>query len=239
MERTLVVVFDNEKKAYEGKNALWKLDDEGSIVLYASAVIVKNADGTTRVKEGDESGPVATLLSTTIGGLTGLLGGPAASAVGAISGFALGGAWDIDNIRIGEDFIEDVKKVLTPNKVALVAEVDEDWTAPVDTRMEAIGGLVFRRALSDVRTQMNEQDIAAMKADIAQMKAEATNANAERKAKLQIKIDTLNDKIETQYEKAEDRRKAFLKERAAKREVLKKKAAAAGQAVRNLANTPV
>ncbi len=239
MERTLVVVFDNEKKAYEGKNALWKLDDEGSIVLYASAVVVKNADGTTRVKEGDESGPVATLVSTTIGGLTGLLGGPAASAVGAMSGFALGGAWDIDNIRIGEDFIEDVKKVLTPNKVALVAEVDEDWTAPVDSRMEALGGLVFRRALSDVRTQMNEQDIAAMKADIAQMKAEAANANAERKAKLQIKIDTLNDKIETQYEKAEDRRKAFLKERAAKREVLKKKTAAAGKALRNLANTPV
>lgn len=239
MERTLVVVFDNEKKAYEGKNALWKLDDEGSIVVYANAVVVKKADGTTKVKEGDEPGPIGTFLSTTVGGLTGLLGGPAASAVGAISGFALGSGWDIDNLRIGEDFIEDIAKVLTPNKAALIAEVDEDWTAPVDTRMEAIGGLVFRRALSDVRTQMNEQDIAAMKADIAQMKAEAANANAERKAKLQVKIDTLNNKIDTQYEKAEDRRKAFLKERGEKREILKKKAAAAGKAIRNLANTPV
>lgn len=239
MERTLVVVFDNEKKAYEGKNALWKLDGEGSIVVYAYAVVTKNADGTTKVKEGDEPGPIGTLLSTTVGGITGLLGGPVASTVGALSGFALGSGWDIDNLRIGEDFIDDVAKVLTPNKAALIAEVDEDWTTPVDTRMEAIGGLVFRRALSEVRTQMNEQDIAAMKADIAQMKAEAANANAERKAKLQIKIDTLNNKIEKQYEKAEDRRKAFLKERATKREILKKKAAAAGKAVRELANTPV
>lgn len=239
MERTLVVVFDNEKKAYEGTKALWKLDNDGSVAVYAYAVVVKNADGTTKVKEGDEPGPIGTLLSTTLGGLTGLLGGPAASAVGAISGFALGSGWDIDNLRVGEDFIDDVRKVLTPNKAALIAEVDEDWTTPVDTQMEALGGIVFRRALSDVRTQMNEQDIAAMKTDVAQMKAEAAYANAERKAKLQIKIDTLNNKIETQYEKAEDRRKAFFNERAQKREVLKKKAKAAGKAVRDLANTPV
>jgi uncharacterized membrane protein len=239
MERTLVVVFDDEKKAYEGKKALWRLDDEGNAIVYAYAVLVKNADGTTKVQRGDEPGPVGTLLGTTIGGLTGLLGGPVPSVIGAVSGFALGGGWDFDNLRIGEDFIEEVKNALTPNKAALIAEVDEDLTTPVDTTMEALGGTVYRRALSDVRTQMNEQDIAAMKADIAQMKAEAKSANAERKAKLDKKIAALNAKIEAQEQKAEDRRKTFLQERAAKKEILKKKAAAAGKALRNLANTPL
>ena len=48
MDRMLVVVFDTESKAYEGKRALLDLDSDGSIVIYASAVVAKNADGTRR-----------------------------------------------------------------------------------------------------------------------------------------------------------------------------------------------
>ena len=35
MDRMLVVVFDNESKAYDGKSALQQLAKEGSIGLYA------------------------------------------------------------------------------------------------------------------------------------------------------------------------------------------------------------
>src|SRR5437879_6568330 len=57
-------------------------------------------------------------------------------------------------------------------KVALVAEIEEDWTTPVDIRMEAIEGLVFRRALSEVKHQVHEENVNSMKADMAQFKAE-------------------------------------------------------------------
>ena len=53
MDRMLVVVFDNESKAWEGKNALVQLDDEGSIGLWAYAVVTKKADGTATVKQGE------------------------------------------------------------------------------------------------------------------------------------------------------------------------------------------
>ncbi len=46
MDRMLVVVFDNESKAYDGKKALLQLDGEGSISVYAYAVLAKHADGT-------------------------------------------------------------------------------------------------------------------------------------------------------------------------------------------------
>ena len=42
MDRMLVVVFDTEAKAYDGKNVLNQLNEEGSISVYADAVIVKN-----------------------------------------------------------------------------------------------------------------------------------------------------------------------------------------------------
>ena len=77
----------------------------------------------------------------------------------------------LDNARIGSDFIDDVSK-MSPNRVAVVAEVEEEWTTPIDTRMEAIGGTVFRRGLADARDASDSKEVAAMKADLAQMKAE-------------------------------------------------------------------
>ena len=142
MDRMLVVVFDNEAKAYEGKKALLQLDGEGSISVYAYAVLAKHADGTTSVKQGDDSGPIGVLLGTSFGSLIGLLGGPAGVAIGAATGLAAGGAVDLNNARIGEDFIDDVSKQLVPNRVAVVAEIEEDWTTPVDNIMESLGGTV-------------------------------------------------------------------------------------------------
>jgi len=227
VDRMLVVVFDNETKAYEGKKALLQLDGEGSLSVYAYAVLAKHADGTATVKQGDDSGPVGTLLGTSFGSLIGLLGGPVGLAIGAVSGLAVGGAADLNNARIGEDFIDDVTKTLLPNRVAVVAEIDEDWTTPVDTRMEAIGGSVFRRTLSDVKQTVHEENVAAMKADLAQMKAEHAKAHADRKAKLQEKINQLDSKIQAQLQKAKDRRETLEREAQAKVQVLKAKAAAA------------
>lgn len=227
MDRMLVVVFDNETKAYEGKRALQQLDSEGSISCYAYAVLAKHADGTATVKQGDDSGPLGTLVGTSLGSLIGLLGGPAGMAIGATAGFAAGSAADIDNARIGGDFIDDVSTQLLPNRVAVVAEIEEDWTAPVDTRMAAIGGTVFRRALSEARKTSNEEEVAAMKADLAQMKAEHAQTHADHKAKLQEKINQLDSKIQAQLQKAKDRREAAERQVQAKADLLKAKAKAA------------
>jgi uncharacterized membrane protein len=218
MDRMLVVVFNNEVQAYQGRQALLQLDSDGNISVYAYAVLAKHADGTATVKQGDDSGPIGTLLGTSFGSLIGLLGGPVGLA---------GAAVDLNNARIGDDFIDDVTKKLTPNKFAVVAEIEEDWTTPVDNRMEAIGGTVFRRALSDAKHTIHDENVAAMKADLAQMKAERAKAHADRKAKLQEKINQLDSKIQTQLQKAKERREAAERQAQAKVQVLKAKAAAA------------
>jgi uncharacterized membrane protein len=227
MDRMLVVVFDNETKAYEGKSTLIQLDAEGSISLYAYAVIAKHSDGSATVKQEDDNGPLGTLLGTSFGGLIGLLGGPAGFAIGLATGAVAGAAVDLHDVGIGKDFIEDVNKTLTPNKFALVAEIEEDWTTPVDTRMEALGGTVFRRALSDVKHTIHEENTNAMKADLAQMKAEQAQSRTDRKAKLQEKINKLESKIQQQLQKNKERREAAEREAQAKARVLKEKAAMA------------
>lgn len=227
MDRMLVVVFDNEEKAYQGQRALLQLDGEGSIGVYAYAVLAKHADGTATVKQGDDAGPIGTLLGTSLGSLIGILGGPAGVAIGASLGVLSGGAFDLNNARIGDDFIDDVTKSLSATKVAVVAEIEEDWTTPLDTRMEAIGGTVFRRALADVKHTIHDENVNAMKADLAQLKAEHAKAHADRKAKLQDKINQLDTKIQIQAQKLKDRRDAAERRAQTKVQVLKDKAAAA------------
>jgi uncharacterized membrane protein len=222
----LVVVFDSEPKAYEGKKALQQLEGEGSIVVYSDAVVGRNADGTTMVGQRDDPGYPGILVGTSLGALIGLLGGPPGIVIGAIAGLAAGGIVDLNNARIGEDFIDDVRQQLLRNRFALVAEIQEDWTTPVDTRMEAIGGTAFRRALSEVKHTVNEEDIAAIKADLAQLKVEHAMAHADRRAKLQEKINHLDSKIQMHLEKSKQRRQASEAQARAKVEILKAKAAA-------------
>src|SRR5260370_38304058 len=232
MDRMLVVVFDSETKAYEGTRALQQLDGEGSMAVYAAAVLAKNADGTTEVKQGDEAAPWGTVTGSAVGSLIGILGGPVGVAVGAASGALIGAIPDLENARVSTDFLDDVAKTLTPGKVALVAEIDEDWTTPVDTRMEALGGYAFRRSLADVADTQDERDIATMKADIAQLKAEHADAKAERKAKLQGRIDTLNAKLQEKLDKSTARRESIRRQADAKVNGLKAKAAQAKQDIK-------
>ena len=227
MDRMLVVVFDNESKAYEGRKALMELDIDGSISVYGHAVVVKHPDGTTKVQQSDDGARLGTVVGTALGSLIGLLIGPAGLAIGAPLGFLGGATVEMNKVRIGEDFIDDVAEVLLPNKAAVVAEIEEDSTAAVDTSMEALGGTVLRRTLSEVKHTIHDEHIAAIKADLAQLKAEHAQAHAERKAKLQEKINQLDSKLQVQLQKAKERRQAAEREDQAKAELLKAKAAIA------------
>jgi len=227
MERMLVVVFEDESEAYEGTKALRQLDLEGSITVYAHAVVVKNPDGAVIARERDDQGPFGLLVGTALGALIGVLGGLTGIGIGGTVGLAAGGALDLHNARVGEDFIDDVTKALSPGRAAVIAEIEEEATGPVDAQMGAIGGTVFRRALSEVEHAVHEEHLAAMKADLAQMKAEHAQAHVERRIKLQEKINQLESSLQAQLEKAKERREAAELEARAKVELLQKKAAAA------------
>ena len=109
MDRMLVVVFDSESKAYEGKRALSQLDSDGSIGLWAYAVVAKNADGTATVKQGDDPGPLGSLAGTALGSLIGVLFGPAGAAFGAIAGLSGGATADLVHAGVGDDFVDDAE----------------------------------------------------------------------------------------------------------------------------------
>ena len=227
MQRMLAVVFENESAAREGTKVLRQLDLHNYLTIYRHAIVAKNADGAIKVREVDDRGPYGLLVGTALGAFLGALGGLAGIGIGGTAGLVAGGAVDLHNGWVAEDFVDDVANALLPGRAAFVAEIEEDATAPVNTEMEAIGGTVFRLALSEVKHAIDDEHVAAIKADLAEMKAEHAQVHADRKAKLQQRINRLESRLQALLQKAQERREAAEREARAKVDLLQKKAAAA------------
>ena len=222
MNKMLVVVFDNEKAADAGRHALRKLHDEGDITLYATAVIARDAKGKVAVKEVVDRAASGTGIGLAVGALVGLMAGPVGMVVGAMTGTLAGAIRDFWVAGVDLDFVEEAEKMLLPGKVALVAEVDEEWVVPVDSALEASGGKVFRRARSEVIDTQFDHSIAAFKGEIEELEAEATHATEEAKSKLQAQIVVAKAGLARSVRHAKQRVATLKKEADAKALALKK-----------------
>ena len=216
MNKLIVTVFKDDTSAYEGVKALKELHAEGSLTLYASAVIAKEANGAISIKQQADQGPLGTVLGMTTGSIVGLVGGPVGVVAGAAAGTLLGSLYDIAEIGISGEFWAEALKQLSPGKVAVIAEVDEDWVTPLDARMESLGGIVFRRVRAEFIDAQIEREIAADNAEIAMLKAEYNQAAGEAKAKLKAKIDAAESRLRAQSDLLKRRIEAAKREGEAK-----------------------
>jgi uncharacterized membrane protein len=207
MNKVIYVGFDTEAKAYEGARALRAMHREGTLTLYNDAVVVKEADGKVAVREQPEGEPIATVGGMLTGGLIGLLGGPIGAAMGMGTGTLIGAAFDISREGIDHDFVEDVAAhLVAPGKSAVIAEIEESWQVPLDTRMEALGGTVIRKTPAEIEDAYFEREIEASQRDLTTLQAEKlaevtaaeTKKGAAKAAKLQAKIDAAKRKVAEQ-----------------------------------------
>jgi uncharacterized membrane protein len=70
------------------------------------------------------------------------------ATVGATTGASLGATADLVDLGISAGFIEEVSYNLKPGHSALIAEIDEGSTEPVDNAVTAKGGRIYREELS-------------------------------------------------------------------------------------------
>jgi uncharacterized membrane protein len=221
MNKLLVAVFDNEPAADAGLNALRTLHAAGDITLYAAGVLARDAKGVVSVKKSMDSGPIGTATGLAVGSLIGLLGGPVGVAIGAVTGTVTGAVRDFWVAGVGLDFIEEATQHLQPGKVALVAEIEEEWVIPVDSALEAAGGHVFRRTRTEVAEAQFDHDIAAFKSEIKELESEASHASDAAKTKLQAKLAAAKTSLDSAVHRAQQRVDTLKQEADAKAESLK------------------
>jgi len=216
MNKMLVAVFDTEPAAYEGLNALKELHADGDITLYATAVLVKDSSGAVSTKQSADEGPLGTALGMLTGSLVGLLAGPVGFAIGLSAGGLTGLIVDLSESGVNVDFVDEVSNALIPGRAAVVAEVEETWQTPADTRIGKLGGLVFRRLRSEVVEDQLVRESAAFEAELQQLEDELAQATAESKAELQKQIAAAKQKLEATRAQAEARQQQLKSETDAK-----------------------
>jgi len=205
MNKMLVAVFDTETAASEGLSGLKELHKDGDITLYATTVLTKDKAGNVAVKQAADPGPAGTAVGFLTGGVIGLLGGPAGLAVGAAIGGLTGLLFDLDKSGISVTFVDDVSKALMPGKAAVIADMDESWTAPVDTKLHRYGAVVFRRLRSEVVEDQLNREAAAFQADLKALGDEMKQASSENKAAIQKDIDAVKKQLKATQDQAKSR----------------------------------
>jgi uncharacterized membrane protein len=225
MNKVIFVGFDTEAKAYAGASALRDMHKEGTLTIYNEAVVVKERDGRVVVREHPEGEPLATVGGMLTGGLIGLLGGPIGFAMGMGTGTLIGAAFDLTREGIDRDFVDDVSaQLVEPGKSAVIAEIDESWQVPLDTRMEALGGTVIRRTPAEIEDAYFEREIEASQRELAALQGEKlAEVTASETRKGAAKVTTLQAKIdEVKREVAEKEGAAAAKLQSVKDEGLEK-----------------
>ncbi|MEX1241554.1 MAG: DUF1269 domain-containing protein [Cyclobacteriaceae bacterium] len=194
MNKILVAVFENETTAHEGLSALKDLHQDGDITLYATAVISKDQNGELQLKTAADRGAVGAATGLLAGSLIGLIGGPVGLAIGAASGFLGGLIFDISSDDINIQFVDEVSGALTKGKTAVIAEIDESWTVPVDTRLAK--AMVFRRLKNEVFDEQLARESEAIAAEYQKLEEELAEAGKESKAQIESAIAKLKDKAQ-------------------------------------------
>jgi uncharacterized membrane protein len=232
MSKFVVAVFPDEAKAYEGTRALRELHGEGSVSVYGTVVVARGADGKLAIKERRDQGPVGLGIGALLGGLVGMLGGPAGVIAGAAGGGLVGGWRDYLEAGVSDEFLEVVGRELTPGKVAIVAEVSEEWTAPLDTRMEALGARVVREWRSDVAAELFERRAKAQRAEFDQRKAELSKKASEVGSRMSASIDDAQVRLQRAAESARKTLDDSKQEMGAKLQALEEQASKAAADVK-------
>lgn len=194
--KILVSVFDSERAAFEGLSALKELHRDGDVTVYASTVIAKDASGEVSIRQSADRGPVGTLVGVVTGGLVGILGGPAGIAVGAYVGGFGGLMYDLFTAGVSLDFVDEVSAAMTPGKAAVIADVDEAWVTPVDTRLGALGGATFRRYPGEIVDAQLVRETDAARAELEQLRAELREASIDAKSNIRTAIDAQRAKLD-------------------------------------------
>jgi uncharacterized membrane protein len=223
MDKMIVIVFDGEPAAYAGSRALKELHWEGSITLYSGSVIVKESNGRVQLKQVVSLGQAGSILGTATGALVGAL----ADEAHASTGTALGGPPNLGSAGVSEDFLRDVARSLRPSKSAVVAEIEEDWITPLDSLMDMLGGIVFRRVRAELGDAQLERDAIVLHAETKHLRDELSHVVGPAKMKLQVKADEARARLERARDQAQRRLDAMMVEADAKVRSLQAQAASA------------
>jgi len=216
MKRIITAVFENEERADEGLEAMKALHEEGHITLYATAVLVKDPEGTLMVKRPAEKSPIGAIVGMVSGAVVGLLAGPFGAFAGASIGGIVGTARDLRQAGMDLDFIDEIARTLLPGRAAVLAEIQEEVTAPLDQKVKALGGTLVRRLRSEIIEDMLAREVENERLEISELETELAEVDEQLSAEVQREIAEAKQKLAKTRKTIESRLASLTEEHEAR-----------------------
>jgi uncharacterized membrane protein len=138
----IIVTFPDEASARQGMQVLTDIASNDRFVLRGAGIVTKDDKGRLSMQVLSDNGLRLVAAGTLLGGLAGLSVGLLAAAIMATGGAVSGLGAALTHRGAGERMMEDVARQLQPGSAALVADVETDDVAPLESRMEAVGGTI-------------------------------------------------------------------------------------------------
>jgi len=198
MENVVTVLFHVESEAYQAVTELKSTPVTSGYTISQMALVKKQngrivpCDGfDTGVKTADD-----TASGMLIGGLVGILGGPLGMLFGASMGGLVGSAIDADEAAVDLTLVEKVSEKLLDGDVALIALVQGDNEAALDTKLNKFDTVIIRHDAAVVAAEVEE----AQRLE-REMKREARiKMRADKKAEHQQKVEEKRSEIKANFE---------------------------------------
>jgi uncharacterized membrane protein len=156
----LAIVFEDTQAATQALAFVKQLHSDKLLRIVEAAVLVKEADGRTSVKETVCSAiPHGRAFGAVAGGFVGLLVGPVGLVVGAIAGAGAGGvAADKIERDFTHEFLENLEQLLQPGRSALVLLVEHEGVQKLNDALSSLKQVVSYQKLSDLVVAQLEHD---------------------------------------------------------------------------------
>ena len=145
MNQLIVVAFDHLEDARKAMQRLRELESEGRIRFEDTAIVERETDGTAHVRN-EVSGTTegAAVIGAIVGGVLGFAFPLAGIALGAALGAVVGNLLDTG---VSGDFVDEIKKTLTPGRSALFLVVKQTEVEPLIAALRDFPGEVIQTNL--------------------------------------------------------------------------------------------
>jgi uncharacterized membrane protein len=150
----IVAAFPTLEGAGKGMKELQRIRQEGLIGVEDMAIIVKDAQGKTKITNSKHRSARGFLTGGAIGAIIGLLAGPAAWGLAAGGGVlgALAGRFRDHPIKTA---LKDLGQSLVPNSSAIIAVIEQLWVVDCERALVQAGAKVVRDSLkADIAQQL-------------------------------------------------------------------------------------
>jgi len=144
-------VFEDEAQATEALAKVEGLHRDKVIKLVHAAILVKDEDGNTSVKDIREiDAKKGRLVGAITGGLIGLLAGPVGAVVGALAGAGAGGlAGKWIDMGFSDKFLLGLQERMTPGSSALIILAEHEPAGKFEEILAETEGIMHYQELND------------------------------------------------------------------------------------------